>query len=212
MSSSDEKRKQIMDNRATAGLEAVLKPIVAVLAGIVIALGGCNKRDNPAGLTAGQNSPATQSADEDEPALKLVGKNVPDFTLTRLEGGTVSRSDLAGKVYVLDFWATWCPPCRKSLPHLAELYDSEKGSGLLVYAVNAQEEKPTVQEFVDKTKLDVPVLLDTDGKPGEAFMTSAIPETVVVGKTGIVEKVFIGFNPDKSPQELKAAVHAAMKK
>jgi peroxiredoxin len=146
------------------------------------------------------------------PGEVLVGHDAPDFKLSSLDGKQVSLSDLKGKVVVLDFWATWCPPCRASLPHLNKLYDEKKAEGVQVFAVNQQEEKDKVQEFVEKTKLTLPILLDTSGDVNDKYKASgAIPETVVIGKDGIVKKVFLGFDPDVTPGALHKAIADAMK-
>jgi thiol-disulfide isomerase/thioredoxin len=166
----------------------------------------------PAGAKDIKDIKDPSAGDSDEPAMALVGKEVPDFTLPGLDGKMVSKADLAGHVYILDFWATWCGPCRQSLPHLDELYQSQKAAGLKVFAVNLQEDKATVEDFVTKTKLAVPILLDKEGKTGESFKATGIPETVLVGKDGKVAKVFIGFDETATPEELKKAVEEAMKK
>jgi peroxiredoxin/outer membrane lipoprotein-sorting protein len=154
---------------------------------------------------------AAAGGDEPNPADALVGQEAPAFKVTGLDGKEVSLSDLKGKVIVLDFWATWCPPCRASLPHLNKLYDEKKGEGLQVFAVDQQEDKDKVQSFVDKTKLTVPVLLDANGGVGEKYKVNGIPETVVIGKDGKVKKVFIGFDPNSMPEELHKVVADAMK-
>jgi peroxiredoxin len=150
---------------------------------------------------------APQGAAADATALE--GKDAPDFKLSGLDDKAVSLADVKGSVTILDFWATWCGPCRASLPHLADLYAKMKGDGLKVYAVNCSEDKPTVQAFVEQTKLAVPVLLDTDGAVSQKFDANAIPETVLIGKDGRVRKVFIGFSSDTEDQ-IAAAVKAAL--
>jgi thiol-disulfide isomerase/thioredoxin len=112
---------------------------------------------------------------------------------------------------VLDMWATWCPPCRASLPHLDKLYQSVKDKGVNVFAVNLQEEQEDVEKFVKTTKLTVPVLLDKDGAVAQSYKASAIPQTVVIGKDGKVTKVFVGFGGEETAKEMKEAVEKAMK-
>jgi thiol-disulfide isomerase/thioredoxin len=143
-------------------------------------------------------------------AKALEGKPAPDFKLTAIDGSTVSLADLKGHVAVLDFWATWCGPCVASLPSIDQLNTELSPKGVKIYAVNQQEDKPTVQKFLLTKKLGLPVLLDTAGDAGKKYMANAIPETVVVGKDGIIKKVFIGFGGDETP--LKQAIEEEMKK
>ena len=154
---------------------------------------------------------AQAGAADDSPASKLEGQAAPDFKLKDMDGKEVALSGLKGKVVVLDMWATWCPPCRASLPHLDKLYQSVKDNGVNIYAVNLQEDKEDVAQFVKNTKLTVPVLLDTDGAVAQKYKASAIPETVIIGKDGKIAKVFIGFGGEETAKEMKEAVEKAMK-
>ena len=130
-----------------------------------------------------------------EPAMALAGKQAPDFTLTSLEGRELSLSDLKGSVVVLDFWATWCGPCVAALPHLDKIYADYQEKGLKMYAVNQRESKEKVAAFVENKALKIPVLMDTNAAVGKSYKVSGIPQTVIIGKDGVVRKVYIGFNP-----------------
>ena len=143
-------------------------------------------------------------------AASLEGKAAPAFRLPGMDGKPVSIADLKGKVVILDFWATWCGPCKMSLPHLDKLYQAEKGNDVHVFAVDEQEDQKDVSQFVQQTKLGVPVLLDRDGKVGEAYGVEGIPQTVVIGKDGKVKKVFVGFSP-QLPEQLAKVVEVAKK-
>jgi peroxiredoxin len=142
-------------------------------------------------------------------ASELEGKPAPNFKLEGLDGKSISLADLKGKVIVLDFWATWCGPCRLSLPHLDKLYQAQKEKGLQVFALDQQEGKDEVEAFVKKTGLTVPVLLDSEGKVGNQYGVTGIPQTVVIGKDGKIARIFVGFDPDSSPAELEKAVEGA---
>jgi len=157
---------------------------------------------------AGAKDLSKQVAGGDESALK--GQAAPDFTLNDLEDKPVKLSDLKGSVVVLDFWATWCGPCVASMPNLQKLYEEKSADGLRVYAVNLQEEKAQVTEFLKSKNLTLPVLLDTKGEVGNQYQVQSIPFTLIVGKDGVVKEVLVGFGED-TEKRLHDAVDSAMK-
>jgi len=122
----------------------------------------------------------------------IAGEPAPDFTLTALDGSKVSMSDLKGKIVVLDFWASWCPPCVESLPRLARLAREHEGAPLAVYAINVKEEKPTVQAFIRRIKVEMPILLDVYGDVAKSYRINSLPQTVLIAPDGKVKRVFIG--------------------
>lgn len=154
--------------------------------------------------------PGAQLLAADDSGASIEGKPAPAFSLTGLDGKTVSNDSLKGSVYVLDFWATWCGPCVASLPHLDAIYQDLKGQGVKFFAVNVAEDKDTVQKFVGDTKLGIPVLLDSDGKVTDKYDSDgSIPLTVVVGKDGVVLKAgFLGGDEN----QIRPIIESALKK
>jgi peroxiredoxin len=145
-------------------------------------------------------------APRENAAAKLQGKPAPAFTLKNLNDESVTLADLKGDVVVLDFWATWCGPCVASLPALDEFAKKHAAAGVKVFAVNVEEEKDRVAAFAKDRKLSLTMLLDTDGKIGQAYKAVAIPQTVVIGKDGNVRKVFVGANEKALEREVEAAM------
>jgi thiol-disulfide isomerase/thioredoxin len=143
---------------------------------------------------------------------QLEGKPAPDFSLDTLDGKKIKLSDLKKNVVVLDFWATWCPPCRKSLPHVEEVSKKKDlaDKGLKVLAVNAQEDKAKVEKFMKDNNFTFTVPMDKDGKVMQDYGIQGIPTTIVVSRGGKVHKVFVGFGDD-SPKQLDKAIEEAMK-
>lgn len=147
---------------------------------------------------------------EAEPAQELVGKPAPAIKLPKLAGGEFDLATTDAKVIVLDFWATWCGPCRRGLPHLQKLAEwgaSEKKS-LAVYAVNIQEDAQQINQFLEKEKLTLNVLLDQQGAVAELYKVQGIPQTVVIAG-GKVRKVYVGLMPNME-ELLRADIEAAL--
>jgi peroxiredoxin len=106
-----------------------------------------------------------------------------DFTLTELRGKTWTLKEQRGKVVVVNFWATWCPPCRKEMPDLETLYKQFKEQGLVILAIS-DEDAGKVEPFIAEQKVTYPILLDPGRKVNELFQIEGIPKTFVYDRTG----------------------------
>lgn len=118
----------------------------------------------------------------------------PDFTLESLSGDQISLSDMRGKAVVLNLWASWCPPCRAEMPALQRVYQENQERGLEVLAVNmtAQDSLADVEAFVQEFNLTFPVLLDTGGEVGNAYLMRALPTTFFIDREGVIQRVIMG--------------------
>lgn len=106
-----------------------------------------------------------------------------DFTLTDLQGKSWNLRDLRGKVVLVNFWATWCPPCRKEMPDLDTLYNRFKDQGFVVLAIS-DEESAKVAPFISERKISYPVLLDPGRRVNDAFIVEGIPKSFVYDRDG----------------------------
>jgi peroxiredoxin len=114
-----------------------------------------------------------------------VKRQSADFTLADLQGKTWHLQDLRGKVVLVNFWATWCPPCRKEMPDLQALYDKYKDQDFVVLAIS-DEESAKVTPFVAERKISYPVLLDPGRKVNDLFIVEGIPKSLVYDRNGKV--------------------------
>jgi peroxiredoxin len=135
---------------------------------------------------------AAAAAAEEGDATALVGLDAPDFTLKGMDDKPVALADHKGAVVILDFWATWCGPCRASLPGLNTLHKELAPRGLQTFAVDLEEPKDTIRPVAAKLCPDLTVLLDDDSAVAKKYGVSGIPQTVVIGRDGKVKKVFVG--------------------
>ena len=118
----------------------------------------------------------------------------PDFTLDTLQGAKVTLSHLRGKIMVVNFWATWCLPCRKETPALEKAYEQYKDSGIVILGVNLtdQDSASEVESFVQEFKLTYPILLDRDGNISNLYQVQGLPMTFFINREGIIRTVVVG--------------------
>jgi peroxiredoxin len=125
---------------------------------------------------------------------------VDDFSAKNLSGGGTKLSDSKGKIVLLNFWATWCPPCRAEIPSIQTLWTTMKGKDFAVMGVSVGETEATVRDFVGKNKMLYPVFLDSSGAIGTAFGARSIPTTYVIDKTGKAIAGIVGGAAYDSPK------------
>lgn len=140
---------------------------------------------------------------DDELAMTLVGKPAPAFEAPLLDGGTFKLADHKGKIVVLDFWATWCPPCVAGLPKLVEYADKLKDAGVVLFPININEEPSIIKEFLAAKELKTPIVLEKGQEILGKYKVSPVPQTVIIDREGIVQIVHIGIGElEEIPQQL----------
>ena len=117
----------------------------------------------------------------------------PDFTLLDVDGNVVSLSDFRGQTVVLNFWATWCAPCRQEFPEFVSAYNRQKDQGLVILAVNVRENSDSVGKFARDFQAIFPILLDRNGSVAAQYRMQGLPVTWFVDESGVIRGQVIGL-------------------
>lgn len=176
--------------------------LLFALLGLAVACAGCTTIDDGATVPAmvpkptlapHPQEPPTPTATS-EPAATATslpvgpyeGALAPDFGLMDMEGNLIKLSDLRGQRVLLNFWATWCPPCRAEMPDLQSAYAKYKESGFAVLAVDFRETEEKVKKFQQAYGITFPVVIDDTGAVALAYQVRGIPSSFFIGRDGVV--------------------------
>ena len=121
-----------------------------------------------------------------------IGSPAPDFVLDDLSGNPVKLSDLKGRLVVLNFWATWCTPCRTEMPEFQEIYQQYEPD-LVVLGINLEQKPAEIQDFVSQLGITYPILLDIEGLVSKLYKVIQLPNTYFIDRQGIIRIRHIGF-------------------
>ena len=140
--------------------------------------------------------PRGQSPQENSSATSpWIGRQAPDFTLPTLDSAQVSLSQFRGRPVLINFWATWCLPCREEMPELVREYETHKDEGLMILGLNLtiSDSVPDVQAFVDEFDITFPILLDEDGAVAERlYRIPGLPASIFINRDGTIERFQVG--------------------
>ncbi len=162
--------------------------VIAVVAVLVLGQAG-----NTA-LSAGGAARGAAAAAHGTPLYEApsVGYRAPQFTLTSLEGKSVSLQDFRGHPVWINIWATWCPPCRAEMPEMKKLYARYQSQGLVILGVDLAESRDTVTNFTTQNGYNWTFLLDSDSRVGQLYNAGGIPTHAFVDATGVIRGYQIG--------------------
>lgn len=186
---------------STTSLVAMLVILLALVAAIIFWP-----------VEASANSAVQQPQDIESTTLIHAGDVAPDFTVEMLDGKKVTLSSLRGKVVLVSFWATWCPPCRQEMAHMQEgVIDRFAGSDLVVLPISRGEKRETVEKFIEKMGYGFPVGLDIDQSIYSKYASNYVPRSVVINREGEVVYVAVGYD-EQIAQEIGAAIAESLQK
>lgn len=134
----------------------------------------------------------------------------PNFTLESMDGGSVSLADFEGDVVLLNFWATWCGPCREEMPQLEAIYERYHDLGFTLLGVNVEEDSSGASRFLSETPVSFPILFDPENEVSELYHVVAMPSTVIIGRDGTMRYVHHGYKSGYE-QDYQAQVRALLR-
>jgi len=180
-------------------MNRVLKAILPVILTLVLLVTGCSAGSEPL------DGEGTTIPDGESPTAPVEGTQIgnlaPDFQLQNLDGQTVFLGDLRNKPVLINFWATWCPPCRGEMSYIQEIYEEWSDKGLVLLAINIGESSSKAEEFLQSNNLSFTVLLDTKQAIAQRYHITGIPTTFFIDKDGIIQGKVIGAFQNKTQIE-----------
>ena len=143
----------------------------------------------------------------------VVGKSAPDFSLPDLQGKTQRLSDYRGKVVFLNFWATWCKPCKEEMPSMQVLWENLKNRDFVMLAVSMDRVTTTkdIPSFVETLKLSFPILTDSWGQTDKRYKLMGVPETYIIDQNGVLREKVIGPRDWTRPESIETIVQLLQK-
>jgi len=149
-------------------------------------------------------SPHLLARDTNKETLPIVDKPflAPDFYLQGEDGTKYRLSDYRGKVVILNFWATWCPPCRDEMPSMQRAWEKLKGKGVVILGINVGEDADTIFEFTGQYPVSFPLPMDQDGAVIKKYPVSALPTSYIVSPKGYVTHRVVGTREWDAPDML----------
>ena len=170
--------------------------IILVLLLVVPIFVGCSS--NKTSNSTGNNSSSGTNNSNNTNNVESNRQVAPDFSWQDANGKIVHLSDLKGKVVLIDFWATWCGPCRMTIPHVEAIYNKFKDKGVVVIGVNLdnQASRQKVEQFIKEKGITYLVISDPNGAVASQYGATSIPRFFFIDKHGRIAKMAVGYNPN----------------
>lgn len=137
-------------------------------------------------------------------SAELISQKAPDFTLKSMAGKNLNLTEQRGNIIVLNFWASWCGPCRKEMPILQKFHDKYSNLGVQVWGVNVEQENQAGRDFIKDIAVNFPIFFDASNTISAAYQVDAMPTTVIIDRAGQVRFVFRGYKDGYEKKYAKA--------
>jgi cytochrome c biogenesis protein CcmG, thiol:disulfide interchange protein DsbE len=161
--------------------------VLMLLGAVLLTTAGCfggTRNFSPDGGSTSSNAASLSGG--------LIGSPAPEFALKSIDGSTVQLSELRGKALMVNFWATWCPPCKEEMPVLQSAYEKYRDEGFEFVGIDMKEDEATVRNFVEEGGYSWTFLLDSDGQVSNSYRVVGVPTTYFIDREGIIQGMFIG--------------------
>jgi len=195
--SKNQKKSSSSNRQLFIGLLAA-GVVLAVVAGILLMRNGAAS----GGTADTANIPkdlavATLAGVKNSGAQPREGKPAPNFAFRYPDGTTYTLADFKGRPVIVNFWATWCPPCRREMPGLVKAYEAHKDEGLMILEVDVAEPAEAVAQFVQEYNMTMPVILDQRQEVTRLYRTDSFPTSFFIDKDGIIQLRWVGYLPEE---------------
>ncbi|MFH0769608.1 MAG: TlpA disulfide reductase family protein [Chloroflexota bacterium] len=177
-------------------MDKLTKVILLMILVLGLWLSGCRAVSQPPPETSSNESVITPTEGTQ------VGNLAPNFQLKNLDGQIVSLAGLRGKPVLVNFWATWCPPCRFEMPFLQQIYEEWSDRGLILLTIDIGENQTLVEEFLKTNSLTMPVLLDSERSVSRMYTITVIPTTFFIDRDGVIQGRKFGAFSNKEEIEV----------
>lgn len=175
-----------------------LVPVILLAALLIWGIYDVVNKNNINNEAVGKINTNTEVITDNNDEIKIgleKGNLAPDFELTTLDGRKVKLSDYRGKKVILNFWATWCPPCRAEIPDMDKFYSSYKDKDIVILGVNltkAEQDQTSVKSFIKEYRVTYPIPLDKESLAAEMYQVSAIPTSYIIDPQGTIIQKIVG--------------------